>query len=111
MNKVNDLISQIDSYVWGLPLIILIMACGILLTVRLRFLQIRKLGKAMKYMVKKQQELFNYWISSGYISDASLILVDGLPGKQTKNAIAFTLSRYHSGYNGITPSKSFDYYQ
>lgn len=54
MNQINDIISQIDSFVWGLPLIILIMACGILLTVRLRFLQIRMLGKAMRYMVKNE---------------------------------------------------------
>lgn len=55
MNQINDIISQIDSFVWGLPLIILIMACGILLTVRLRFLQIHKLGRAMKYMVKNEE--------------------------------------------------------
>ena len=56
MMKINDIISQIDSYVWGLPLIILIMACGILLTVRLSFLQVHKLGKALKYMVKNEAE-------------------------------------------------------
>ena len=55
MDKINDIISQIDSYVCGLPLIILIMACGIILTVRLRFLQVRKLGKALKYMVKNEE--------------------------------------------------------
>ena len=55
MEKINDVISQIDSYVWGIPLIILIMACGILLTIRLRFLQIRKLGTALKYMVKNEE--------------------------------------------------------
>ncbi len=54
MKQINDIISQIDSFVWGLPLIILIMACGILLTVRLRFLQIRMLGKAMRYMVTNE---------------------------------------------------------
>ena len=55
MEKINNVISQIDSYVWGIPLIILIMACGILLTIRLRFLQIRKLGTALKYMVKNEE--------------------------------------------------------
>lgn len=55
MEKINDVISQIDSYVWGIPLIILIMACGILLTIRLRFLQIRKLGTALKYMVRNEE--------------------------------------------------------
>lgn len=55
MEKINDVISQIDSYVWGIPLIVLIMACGILLTIRLRFLQIRKLGTALKYMVRNEE--------------------------------------------------------
>ena len=55
MDKFNDIISEIDSYVWGIPLIVLIIACGILLTVRLGFLQVRKLGKALKYMVKNEE--------------------------------------------------------
>ena len=56
MGKINDLISDVDSYVWGLPLIILIMACGVLLTVRLRFLQIRRLCTALKYMVRNEED-------------------------------------------------------
>lgn len=54
MEKINEIISMIDGYVWGLPLIILIMACGILLSIRLRFLQVRRLGTALKYMVKNE---------------------------------------------------------
>ena len=56
MEKINEIISQIDNYVWGLPLIILIMACGILLTVRLRLLQVSRLGKALKYMVRNEED-------------------------------------------------------
>ena len=55
MDKINDFISVADSYVWGLPLIILIMVCGVLLTARLKFLQIRRLGTALKYMVKNEE--------------------------------------------------------
>ena len=56
MEKINNIISEIDSYVWGLPLIILIMVCGIMLTVRLGFLQVRKLGTALKYMVRNEED-------------------------------------------------------
>ncbi len=56
MEKLNNIISEIDSYVWGLPLIILIMVCGIMLTVRLGFLQVRKLGTALKYMVSSEED-------------------------------------------------------
>ena len=55
MDYLNGLIAQIDRYVWGLPLIILIMACGILLSIRLGFLQVRRLGTALKYMVKNER--------------------------------------------------------
>ena len=55
MDYLNGLIAQIDKYVWGLPLIILIMACGILLSIRLGFLQVRRLGTALKYMVKNEK--------------------------------------------------------
>lgn len=56
MEKINNIISEIDSYVWGLPLIILIMVCGIMLTVRLGFLQVHKLGTALKYMVRNEED-------------------------------------------------------
>jgi len=56
MEKINDIISIIDGYVWGLPLIILIMACGVLLSVRIGFLQLRRLGLALKYMVSSEEE-------------------------------------------------------
>ena len=67
MEKVNDIISQIDDYVWGLPLIILIIACGLILTVRLGFVQVRKLGKALKYMVKNEES------GSGEVSSFSAL--------------------------------------
>ena len=51
MAAIDAIIKQIDDIVWGVPLIVLILACGIMLTVRLRFLQLRKLGKGFKYML------------------------------------------------------------
>ncbi len=47
---VTDVLVKIDDFVWGIPLIVLIMAVGILLTTRLKGLQITKLGKAFKYI-------------------------------------------------------------
>ena len=55
MDRINELIGVIDEYVWGLPLIILIMACGVLLSVRLGFLQLRRLGTALRYMVSNEK--------------------------------------------------------
>ena len=55
MDKFNEMISTIDNYVWGIPLILLIMLCGIWLTVRIGCLQVRKLGLALKYMVRNEE--------------------------------------------------------
>ena len=54
--QINKIITVIDGAVWGLPLICLIMATGIFLTVRLGLLQIRHLGKAFKFMVKNEED-------------------------------------------------------
>ena len=54
LQKVNDFITWFDQVVWGPPLIVLILTIGIYLTVRMRFLQIRHLGKALKFMVKNE---------------------------------------------------------
>ena len=45
---INDFLVNVDNFVWGVPLMVLIMAGGLLLTVRLGLLQIRKLPLALK---------------------------------------------------------------
>ncbi len=40
---INDILNSIDNFVWGVPLMVLILAGGILLTIRLGVMQIRKL--------------------------------------------------------------------
>ena len=55
MEKFTKILEAIDGAVWGIPLIVLILAGGILLTVRLRGLQIRHLGKAFRYMIKNEE--------------------------------------------------------
>ncbi len=56
MEKFNDILVAIDDFVWGPPLMILIMVGGILLTVRLGLLQVRKLPLALKWMVKNEDD-------------------------------------------------------
>lgn len=55
MDAFNNFLTAVDDFVWGIPLIILIMACGLLLTIRGRGLQFRHLGKALKFMVKNEE--------------------------------------------------------
>ena len=56
MEKFTKVLESIDAFVWGVPLIVLILAVGIFLTIRLRGLQLSKLPKALKYMVKNEEE-------------------------------------------------------
>ena len=55
-NSINQVLTAIDDFVWGVPLMVFIIAGGILLTVRLGLLQIRKLPLALKWMVKNEEE-------------------------------------------------------
>lgn len=40
---INNCLAAIDDFVWGVPLMVLILAGGILLTVRLGLLQVKRL--------------------------------------------------------------------
>jgi len=51
----TELMVKIDDMVWGVPLIVLIMGTGLLLTCRIGLLQFRKLGLALKFMVKNEE--------------------------------------------------------
>ena len=51
---INNILVAIDDFVWGVPLIVLILATGIFLTIRLKGLQFTKLGLAFKYMFKNE---------------------------------------------------------
>ncbi len=55
MKEFTAILEKIDEIVWGLPLIILIMAVGFFLTFRLRGIQLGHLIKALKYMVKNEE--------------------------------------------------------
>lgn len=54
-SQINSILTAIDNFVWGAPLMVLIMAGGFLLTVRLGLLQIKRLPLALKWMVKNEE--------------------------------------------------------
>ena len=56
MSEFTDFLVKVDDLVWGIPLIVLILAAGIYLTFRLRLLQIVHLPKALKYMFKNEED-------------------------------------------------------
>ena len=89
----KNVIRWIDGAVWGLPLIILILCTGIYLSVSMGFLQIRHLGKALKFMVKNEEggkgEVSSFGalctamsatIGTGNIVGVATAMVSGGPG-------------------------------
>lgn len=52
---INNVLVKVDDFVWGLPLIILILATGIFLTIRLKGIQITKLPLAIKNLVANEK--------------------------------------------------------
>ena len=56
METLTAVLERIDSLVWGIPLMVLILAGGILLTARMKVLQLRKLPLALKWMIKNEED-------------------------------------------------------
>lgn len=54
-SKVNSVLDAIDSFVWGVPLIVLILATGIFLTIKLKGVQFTQLKFALKSVFKKSE--------------------------------------------------------
>ncbi|MEA4989003.1 MAG: sodium:alanine symporter family protein [Anaerovorax sp.] len=91
--QMNEAIKWFDGIVWGVPLIVLILAVGIYLTIRLGLLQIVHLPKALKFMVKNEEggtgEVTSFGalctalsatIGTGNIVGVATALVEGGPG-------------------------------
>ena len=53
---INDFLVTVDNLVWGVPLMVLIITGGILLTCRVRLLQIRRLPLALKWMFQNEND-------------------------------------------------------
>jgi len=54
MEQLIQVLDKIDSWVWGPPLLILLVGTGIYLTVRLGLLQVFKLPLALRYIFQKE---------------------------------------------------------
>ena len=88
------MLQKIDDFIWGIPLIVLILAVGVLLTVRLKGLQITKLGLAVKHIFANDKDgkdgevssfgalcmALSATIGTGNIVGVATALVTGGPG-------------------------------
>ncbi|TCP95748.1 AGCS family alanine or glycine:cation symporter [Cricetibacter osteomyelitidis] len=53
--SLTEMLSAIDSFIWGPPLLILLSGTGLYLTLKLGFIQIFQLPRALGYVFKKEQ--------------------------------------------------------
>ena len=51
-----DVLNAIDSFVWGPPLLVLLVGTGIFLSFRLGFLQVRHLPRSLKLIFKAENK-------------------------------------------------------
>lgn len=56
MEQVSQFFQAVNTFLWGPPLLILLMGTGIYLTIRLGFLQVTKLPLALKYLFTEDPE-------------------------------------------------------
>ena len=84
----------IDAYVWGIPLIVLILSVGLFLTIRLKGVQFTNLGRAFKYIFKDETDgklgevssfaalctALSATIGTGNIVGVATAIVSGGPG-------------------------------
>ncbi|MDO5397945.1 MAG: alanine/glycine:cation symporter family protein [bacterium] len=52
---INSVLDKIDAFIWDVPLMVLIMAGGLFLTIRVGLLQVKRLPLALKWMVKNEE--------------------------------------------------------
>jgi AGCS family alanine or glycine:cation symporter len=52
--QLGELLGDISGFVWGMPLILLLVGTGIFLTIRLRGLQVRQLGRALRIAFSRE---------------------------------------------------------
>ena len=56
VDRLNETLNQVSSFVWGLPLILLLVGTGIFFTIRLRGLQFRELKHSLWLALVKRKE-------------------------------------------------------
>ena len=56
METLNSILDSIDGYVWGVPLIVIILFVGLLLTIRLGCLQVMNLHNALRFMLHSEKD-------------------------------------------------------
>ena len=55
LEEINGILTKLDDFLWGAPLMVLILTGGVYLTCRLGLMQLRRLPLALKWMVRNEE--------------------------------------------------------
>ena len=100
LDMISNFLTTVDDFVWGIPLIVLILATGLFLTARLRFLQITKLPHAIKNLIANEKSgeeemCIRDRVQRGYE------YLKGFAPETLLNAVLYSMMGYFNG-NGKT---------
>ncbi|WAA09000.1 alanine/glycine:cation symporter family protein [Fervidibacillus albus] len=97
MEELNELLGKISGFVWGIPLIVLLVGTGIFLTFRLGFLQIRSLPYALKLTFSRKQD----HQSVGDISHFQALTTASAATIGTGNIVGVATAIYYGGPGAV----------
>ena len=94
LDNITNVLGKVSDFVWGVPLLVLILATGLLLTIRLKGIQITKLPRAIKNLVRNERSgdtgevssfgalctALSATIGTGNIVGVATAMVSGGPG-------------------------------
>ena len=70
MESIMSFLEKLNSFIWGIPMLVLVMGTGLLLTIRLKFLQVKHLPRALKYIFKEESDAMGDVSSFGALCTA-----------------------------------------
>lgn len=95
MNQISKIVSQIDDFVWGPVMLVLLVGTGIFLTIRLKFLPWRNLGYALHSVLSKEARTKNR--GTGDVSPFSALMTALAATIGTGNIIGVATAMFSGG--------------
>ena len=99
MEKVNEIVGLIDTFVWGPVMLVLLVGTGIFLTIRLRFLPWRNLGYALHSVLSKEARTTKR--GTGDVSPFSALMTALAATIGTGNIIGVATAMFAGGHGAL----------
>ena len=95
MERLNEIVAAIDSFVWGPVMLVLLVGTGVYLTIKLKFLPWRNLGYALHSVLSKEARTTNR--GSGDVSPFSALMTALAATIGTGNIVGVATAMFSGG--------------